>query len=337
MFFCIVSNMGVEAVPICLGFPNGPGGGASCSGLGFCQTGFYCSNTSVCTTLLPVGTPCKVFDVCASGSDCRGPQGSTLCVAKASPGESCSSTSTVSTPACGTGNCVSNICRGGFVNDTCTSNADCISNICDGKYCVGFPNTLSCLSTYQCAPGLFCKGFTGIVNGTCVPLLTTGVCNPGECAPGYVCEKQSASDQAQCFAYQTRNPGDYCGSSDQLCKGSNRCLNTFCAKSGGDTCSNNNQGQCSVDQTCTCGGQRLNSGTGSCSGTCVNSASEDLRKCMTTNCQSYSNGDYQGSCANRLCKGQMDGFNRCNDGASLTVSFSLVFFFAFLSVFFNKF
>jgi len=288
---------------------------------------------------LLIGTACKAFDECESGSDCRGPQGSTFCVAYASPGESCSAVSTVSIPFCGTGSCLNSICRGGFVNDTCSSSLDCHSRLCDERtnYCLGFPNTASCEYTYQCAPGLFCKVVSGQSNGTCASLLTTGVCGGNECAPGYDCESPSASDKNQCIQHQTKNPGDYCGNSDRLCKGSKRCLNGYCAKAAGEFCNSGDNGQCAIDQTCTCGGMRVLAGTGSCTGTCAVSASEDYMNCIVKNCQPGSAGNYKGSCENRLCKAQLDAYYRCASGSSLTVSFSLISFFAFLAFFFNKF
>jgi len=221
------------------------------------------------------------------------------------------------------------------VNDTCQTNNDCISVLCN-KYCLGFPQGATCQYLGQCSPGLFCQGLTGTTNGTCVSLLTSGTCtSSAQCAYGYACEKNSPTDNLQCFAVNSRQAGQYCGTTSSLCTGSNRCANGYCAKSSGDTCNGAGGGQCSATQVCACGGMGNFGGDGNCVGTCQYSSGDALNKCLLTNCQTgyISPGTYSGSCAQRLCTAQLTAWFACNSASTVMGSFSLLFISVFFLIF----
>jgi len=341
LIICVFANSGVHAVDSCLQAPLGRGGGGSCSGSSYCEPGFYCNNQSLCAAPLTVGAACiQNVDTCVANADCRGPVGNTICVAFASPGQSCSSLNTVTTPACGYPlicNASTTTCWGGLVNDTCNIPTDCASFMCSGKYCLGIPLGSSCVSSTQCVPGTFCQVPSGGGSGTCVNLLTAGTCiqNLNQCAYGYVCEQNSPTDTFQCLQSNSKSAGQYCGNSPTLCTGSMRCINGYCAKSSGGTCSSATN--CAVNQNCACGGAPNIFGIGNCVNTCQYSSADALEKCLIQNCQTLSAlSTYSGSCTQRLCQSQLNAYIACNSAGTLVGSLSLLIISA-LFVLFNKF
>jgi len=364
------------AVDSCVQIPTAHASGETCSDSLNCIPGLYCNNQSICTPWIKENMTCVntpyYQDTCVPGTVCIGTVGAQQCIAYANPGQQCNfygayyDLTNSTTPQCAPQlYCYGNItisplgvCRGGQVNDTCTQGSDCLSGFCTAAgYCLGLSSGSECVyyndgasyNNAQCAPGLQCYNGGGS-NGTCIPLSTSGGCTEDDqCAYGYVCDYTDALSQlncpscSQCLPIQSKSSGQFCGTHAELCTGSTRCVNGYCAKNTGNLCSPSSG--CSLTQTCACNGKLLDAGLGTCVGTCVQSSIDALNKCLLANCQttlaSATGGGgllssdlayYSGSCAQRLCKSELNSFAACNSGSTLSASIVAIFFAAFFLI-----
>jgi len=334
--FCLFLLIGkaLSAGTYCVSLPNTLPQGASCGNGINCQYGLYCNRNALCTPLVTAGGSCVHNSDCARGTTCKGPAPSfydlstTQCIANASPGQSCSLATTVTTPSCGTQVCTSGRCVAGGVGDSCILASDCLSNICNNLLCGNVTDGSSCASNSVCSPLSYCT--TGKV---CSPKLTFGVCvSSANCAYGYGCIGVSSSDQTQCTQYSTKSSGQYCGSNSDaamFCQNPQRCTNGYCASKDADLCSSN--GGCAANEACTCEERVLVQGFGVCTSNPCFSLYSSYQQCMSQNCPSTPLIEYSGSCRSRLCSTQYQQYLQCSGASSIFVPFAFVIFFAMLT------
>ncbi|MCK6548045.1 hypothetical protein L6R52_19495 [Myxococcota bacterium] len=159
------------------------GNNAPCSFSEPCQEGLFCATPAMrCRARVGLGAPCEVSiggNACVEGTFCDASQpGQPICVVERGRNNGCTNDY-----ECAAGlSCISNLCSGGQLGDTCASHDDCTGDLaCASSRCVqplGDGDECSSPRIAPCALGLACTSTTG---GTrCVPELVLGA----PCAPG---------------------------------------------------------------------------------------------------------------------------------------------------------
>jgi len=311
----------------CLSVPPNLAKGSNCGGAISCQFGLYCDTTAVCSTQIAVGSSCNFTSDCVFGSSCRGVTGQQICVANANPGDQCAPSNSNSTlPVCGGPlSCISGICTGGSVGDSCKQSTDCSGTYvtCNNNLCTAVPNNGNCTNSQQCSPTSYCTA-TFFQQGICLPKITSGVCtSQDQCAFSYICSKLSVADtQTQCLAAISKKDGEYCTAHGECVN--KRCANNYCAKSPLGTCTSDDD-SCAYDQFCGCSNIQLANGFGTCTANPCWSKYQDFLTCFSQNCVS-TDISYAGSCVNKNCQKEGSAYQLCSPAGTLTVSFiSLLF------------
>jgi len=342
----------------CLGVPASLSKGSDCASGIPCAHGLYCDVTGTCSPQVALGANCNsaIAHMCPYSASCLGNQGSQICVQNASPGQTCAQISqalTSQTAQCGSNlycNPDTNTCQLGQLGDNCINNADCESLLCTGNVCVGGAAVgASCLSSF-CVMGSYCVDSS--TSGTCTSYPNSGTCgSEGICAIGYQCAALSPTETPTCVANMSLPTGSYCGGVDSACQ-SGLCFENYCASKLPSVCYNNEQNpiDCGNGQICTCNGQSMLAGTGSCvTDPCYKTAS-NLVACYEQNCLGYSlppnflsasyvrsMTSYTGACMNNTCGALATAYVACSSASLLSASFSLVVLFSIFASIFKAF
>jgi len=351
VLICTIFVVGVQSDSCISALPN-LAKGSNCGGLLPCALGLYCDMTGVCNPQIAAGSACNssFTGMCALGTTCLGLPGSQTCVANASPGETCSTNTSLTTPICGPGlfSCYNvasqtGTCGGGVVGDSCYNSSDCAqANFlgqhlnCTASICTPIPIGGYCSSTSFCATGSYCSG------STCQSYLVPGsICTTGICSPGYYCIGTSPTDSSPiCVQNQTLTPGQYCGNYNDLCMGSRFCQSTgaggYCSKLAPDTCIGGSS--CNAQQVCVCDGGYYQAGYGNCIPNPCYQLGLNYQNCMIANCGSvssvYASLVYSKSCGSVNCLPQANAYLTCSEGRQLIPG--LFFLISFFAIFFSK-